>query len=436
MRHLILSLVLSAGLVMPAFASDPDFRQKVQDAAKQMRQQMSDPSNANLSRQERSKKSTEAMNAALKGMDVSKVSAEDMAFVIEQFPMIGASEAAGAVRNRLQELAEDDGEAGAQASLSRFMMDVSSPAGARLAGEFVKHPGFKDLIKAGKGADGLQRLGFVEDSVITSNKSALYALADVLPVTGTPQSARQLTAFFMNLVDVTPAEDKAAREPLRLKLIDRVKNAIASSSEGDGGAAMGKRLEADLKSLESTLAKGEFIGNPAPELTFTWTSPDFKMGDKAPVKLSDLKGKVVVLDFWATWCGPCVGSFPNVRDLAAHYKGHDVVILGVTSLQGNHVVWKDGRPSERVDTQDIAAKEYELMGTFMKDMDMTWPVAFSEQAVFNPEYGISGIPHVVILDVDGKVRFRGLHPASPAEEKHSKIDALLKEAGRSVPGGK
>jgi len=122
-----------------------------------------------------------------------------------------------------------------------------------------------------------------------------------------------------------------------------------------------------------------------------------------------------------------------VRELVERYKGYDVVILGVTSVQGNSVVWEGGKPKDRIDTKGNTEKEYELMGAFMKDMDMTWPVVFSEEAVFNPEYGVNGIPHVAIIDTNGKLRFRGLHPANPLPQKADKIDSLLKEAGLKVP---
>jgi hypothetical protein len=72
----------------------------------------------------------------------------------------------------------------------------------------------------------------------------------------------------------------------------------------------------------------------------------------------------------------------------------------------------------------IRQKEMTLMNEFMKDMNVTWNVAFSKQNVFNPDFGINGIPHVAILDPNGVVRFRGLHPASDAKKKHEMIDGL------------
>ncbi len=73
------------------------------------------------------------------------------------------------------------------------------------------------------------------------------------------------------------------------------------------------------------------------------------------------------------------------------------------------------------------------MREFMDAKEVTWRVAFADEPVYNPDYGVNGIPHVAIIDPQGVVRFRGLHPAMPMVEKTSKIDELLIEAGKPAP---
>jgi len=189
-------------------------------------------------------------------------------------------------------------------------------------------------------------------------------------------------------------------------------------------ANVDRTLAALDRQAQAEAAKTALIGKPAPELDFTWTT---RAGLK---KLSELKGKVVVLDFWATWCGPCVASFPQMRELTAHYKDADVVVLGVTSLQGR----VHGLESTPINTRNDPDREKALMTDYIKAKEITWPVVFSEQEVFNPAYGVTGIPHMAIVAPDGTVRHSGLHPAMPHAEKVEKIDALLKEFGKTVPG--
>jgi len=167
------------------------------------------------------------------------------------------------------------------------------------------------------------------------------------------------------------------------------------------------------------------MDHPAPAVNFGWSS-----GDKPIKNLADLKGKVVVVDFWATWCGPCVGSFPDVRELQKRYDGYDVAIVGITSLQGKHY---PGDKAEAIDTEGDPQKEYGLMKEYIGKKDITWAIAFSEQEVFNPDFGVRGIPHVAIIDPEGVVRYNNLHPSDPLKQKAEKIDGLLKKAGLPAP---
>ena len=116
-----------------------------------------------------------------------------------------------------------------------------------------------------------------------------------------------------------------------------------------------------------------------------------KAGDAAPefalkdldgkeVTLASLKGKVVLLDFWATWCGPCKAAMPTIQKLSEEYKAKDVVILGVNTWEQK----KDG-------AKDYMASKKYTYGCLLNGDDLA------------KAYGISGIPTLVIIGKDGKV---------------------------------
>ncbi len=183
-----------------------------------------------------------------------------------------------------------------------------------------------------------------------------------------------------------------------------------------------KLLALIVRVQEGRKIQANLIGQTAPELNFIWSSRE---GLKT---LSSLKGQVVVLDFWATWCGPCIRSFPDARELAAKFKDTPVVILGVTSIQG-----RVSNMGPRIDTKGDPEKEMGLMPEFMKLKDMTWDVVFSEEKVFNPDYGVTGIPNLEIIAPDGTVRHTGIHPADKEADIAGKIIAILKEFNLPVP---
>ena len=86
-----------------------------------------------------------------------------------------------------------------------------------------------------------------------------------------------------------------------------------------------------------------------------------------------------------------------------------------------------------IDTKGDPARETGLMPAFMEKFDMTWAVAFSEEPVFNPAYGIEGIPFLAIIAPDGTVRHAGLHPGDESADIAGKIEALLKEFNLPTP---
>lgn len=123
-------------------------------------------------------------------------------------------------------------------------------------------------------------------------------------------------------------------------------------------------------------AKNDFRGKKAPKFEFgTW------LNQPNP----NTKGKVVVLDFWATWCGPCRALIPELNQWQKEFA-KDVVVIGIS----------DEKP--------------EVVTKFMKEMPMNYSVATDPKGLMKGAFGVEGIPHVVVITPDGIVRWQGFPP--------------------------
>jgi len=138
----------------------------------------------------------------------------------------------------------------------------------------------------------------------------------------------------------------------------------------------------------------------APELEFvgSWMNTEKSMG--AATKLSDLKGKVVVLDFWATWCGPCLQSVPKNNEIARKYADKGLVFIGVCHLRGGEKM-----------AETVAARSIE------------YPVCIDAKNRVNEAYLVDSYPDYYIIDREGRVRGADLSAA----HLESAIKQLLAE---------
>jgi thiol-disulfide isomerase/thioredoxin len=147
----------------------------------------------------------------------------------------------------------------------------------------------------------------------------------------------------------------------------------------------------DQTGLLSSLARKQkqltLRGEVAPEIEIIeWI-------DQKPVKLSEMRGRVVLLDFWATWCGPCIAAFPHLKKWQQKYEDKGLIILGLTKYYGS-AKGRDVTPEE----------ELKFLREFKKEHNLNYGFAVSDNDDNLRSYGVTGIPTTVLIDRRGVIR--------------------------------
>jgi thiol-disulfide isomerase/thioredoxin len=139
--------------------------------------------------------------------------------------------------------------------------------------------------------------------------------------------------------------------------------------------------------------------------------------EQPPVTLASLRGRVVLLDFWATWCGPCQVTLPKLRALHERFKDKGLTVIGVTMLYGR----ARGAPL-------TPGEELGYLRTFKKEMRLPYGFAVAKDEVNELHYGVRSIPTAVLLDRKGHVRYITVGASNAADDSLSKaIKKLLAE---------
>jgi thiol-disulfide isomerase/thioredoxin len=188
--------------------------------------------------------------------------------------------------------------------------------------------------------------------------------------------------------------------------VDAYREAYKRVNGSDTGfdAALTEARAAGEKSVHDAMVKSR-VNKAAVDFTLN------DLGGK-PVKLSDQKGKVVVIDFWATWCGPCKRSFPTLQKTYDKYRANTGVAIYALNT------WERVAGSERK----------ALVEKFMADNKYTFPVLYDES--FVEKYGVDGIPTKFVIDKKGNIAFKsvGFSGADEMErELKMQLDLLLAE---------
>jgi tetratricopeptide (TPR) repeat protein len=177
---------------------------------------------------------------------------------------------------------------------------------------------------------------------------------------------------------------------------------IKAGKEADGIDELKKyvALEPDSPNAESAR---EIIKNPKLAKVQLAVNFNVKSTDGKELSLKSLRGKIVLLDFWASWCGPCRVEMPAVRNVWKKYGGDKFVIVGINMDRNK-----------------------QAFDSYTKSEGLTWPQYFDGLGWNNKIsqlYGVRAIPHTVLIDQDGAIRAVGLR----GNNLYRKIADLLKQ---------
>lgn len=170
----------------------------------------------------------------------------------------------------------------------------------------------------------------------------------------------------------------------------------------------------------------EMIGKPAAPLNVeTWVNG-------SALQDGELVGKVVLLDFWAVYCGPCIATFPQLSKWHEKYAEKGLVIIGVTGFYDYQ--WDDQTGTAvKSESKVSQADERAAVAKFVKSHELLYRTAITGDDTLWDYYGVISIPHVVVIDREGIIRL--MKVGGDAANTKEIDDLLVKLLEHKASGG-